>query len=78
MTNYHKEEYPLITFTKELLDLILQSIDIPIVLFDQNARIIYVNERFYRYVETIPENLLNQKNRYQFFPLKRRIVFFQP
>jgi len=76
MTNYHKEEYSLITFTKELLDLILQSIDIPIVLFDQNARIIYVNERFYRYVETIPENLLNQKIDINSSRLKEELFFF--
>jgi len=76
MTNYHKEEYPLITFTKELLDLILQSIDIPIVLFDQNARIIYVNERFYRYVKTTPENLLNQKIDINSSRLKEELFFF--
>jgi diguanylate cyclase (GGDEF)-like protein len=76
MTNYHKEEYSLITFTKELLDLILQSIDIPIVLFDQNARIIYVNERFYRYVKTTPENLLNQKIDINSSRLKEELFFF--
>jgi len=76
MTNYHKEEYSLITFTKELLDLILQSIDIPIVLFDQNARIIYVNERFYRYVKTTPENLLNQKIDINSSRLKEKLFFF--
>jgi diguanylate cyclase (GGDEF)-like protein len=76
MTNYHKEEYSLITFTKELLDLILQSIDIPIVLFDQNVRIIYVNERFYRYVKTTPENLLNQKIDINSSRLKEELFFF--
>jgi diguanylate cyclase (GGDEF)-like protein len=76
MTNYHKEKYSLITFTKELLDLILQSIDIPIVLFDQNARIIYVNERFYRYVKTTPENLLNQKIDINSSRLKEELFFF--
>jgi diguanylate cyclase (GGDEF)-like protein len=76
MTNYHKEEYSLITFTKELLDLILQSIDIPIVLFDQNARIIHVNERFYRYVKTTPENLLNQKIDINSSRLKEELFFF--
>jgi diguanylate cyclase (GGDEF)-like protein len=76
MTNYHKEEYSLITFTKELLDRILQSIDIPIVLFDQNARIIYVNERFYRYVKTTPENLLNQKIDINSSRLKEELFFF--
>jgi diguanylate cyclase (GGDEF)-like protein len=76
MTNYHKEEYSLITFTKELLDRILQSIDIPIVLFDQNARIIYVNERFYRYVKTTPENLLNQKIDINSSRLKEEMFFF--
>jgi len=78
MTNYHKEEYSLITFTKELLDRILQSIDIPIVLFDQNARIIYVNERFYRYVKTTPKNLLNQKIDINSSRLKEELFFFQP
>jgi diguanylate cyclase (GGDEF)-like protein len=76
MTNYHKEEYSLITFTKELLDRILQSIDIPIVLFDQNARIIYVNERFYRYVKTTPKNLLNQKIDINSSRLKEELFFF--
>jgi diguanylate cyclase (GGDEF)-like protein len=76
MTNYHKEEYSLITFTKEILDRILQSIDIPIVLFDQNARIIYVNERFYRYVKTTPENLLNQKIDINSSRLKEELFFF--
>ena len=76
MTNYHKEEYSLITFTKELLDRILQSIDIPIVLFDQNARIIYVNERFYRYVKTTPESLLNQKIDINSSRLKEELFFF--
>jgi diguanylate cyclase (GGDEF)-like protein len=76
MTNYHEEEYSLITFTKELLDLILQSIDIPIVLFDQNARIIYVNERFYRYVKTTSKNLLNQKIDINSFRLKEELFFF--
>jgi len=76
MTNYHKEENSLITFTKELLDRILQSIDIPIVLFDQNARIIYVNERFYRYVKTTPESLLNQKIDINSSRLKEELFFF--
>ena len=76
MTNYHKEEYSLITFTKELLDRILQSIDIPIVLFDQSTRIIFVNERFYRYFKTTPENLLNQKIDINSSRLKEELFFF--
>ncbi len=76
MTNYYKKEYSLITFTKELLERILQSIDIPIVLLDQNARIIYVNERFYHYIKVSPEDLLNQKMEINSSRLKEELFFF--
>ncbi|GIX42237.1 MAG: hypothetical protein KatS3mg129_1970 [Leptospiraceae bacterium] len=71
-----KKEYSLINFDKELLENILFSIDIPIILFNNDSRILYANERFYQFTKMKPEDVLNKKIDLNSSRLKEELYFF--
>ncbi len=69
-------EYSLIPFDKELLEKILYTIDIPIILFNDEYEILYANERFYYFTNLKPEYVLKRKIEINSGRLKDHLYFF--
>jgi diguanylate cyclase (GGDEF)-like protein len=72
----NKQGFSLINLNKEILQNILFSIDVPIILFNQDLDILYANEIFYHFTKMEPEEVLKRKIQINTDRLKEELFFF--
>ncbi|MCS7205824.1 MAG: diguanylate cyclase [Leptospiraceae bacterium] len=58
---FFKSEYALVELDEELVKKILYHVDIPFVVFDQELKILYANERFYLILKFEPNEIIGTK-----------------